>query len=61
MLKTEVKRTIGTVLIIVGLLGIGTSLILIACLSQQIIWLAIGSIILLSDGVYVLKQYYFSR
>jgi len=53
------KKRIGTILITIGLLGIGISLMIIASLVQQIFLSAIGSIVLLGDGVYLLKQYYF--
>lgn len=55
------KKTIGTILVAIGLAGIGISLVVIACLSQQIVLLASGSIVLFGDGIYLLKQYYFLR
>lgn len=55
------RKIIGTILITVGLLGTGASLVVIACLTQQILLLASGSLVLLGDGVYILKRYYFLR
>jgi len=52
------KNRIGTILIASGAFGIGISLIIIAGLIQQVYLLAIGSIVLMGDGVYLLKQYY---
>ena len=55
------KNKIGKIMTIVGLLGIGASLLLIASITQiTYLWL-IGSTIPLACGIYLLRSYFFLR
>ena len=53
------KRAIGQILVAVGLVGVAVSFVLLFAITQQPIFWYMGSITILGDGIYVMKQYYY--
>ena len=55
------KKKVGRILTVVGLVGMGASLVLLSGISQNLWLLGGGSILLLCSGVYYLNQYYITN